>query len=71
MDKILYTDHLSNFLVEELNTRIEQIENKLQILKSQIDAIMSLESQYDDEYYQAGMAFVQQMTKVADLLTLE
>ncbi len=71
VDKILYTDHLSNFLVEELNTRIEQIENKLQILKSQIDAIMSLENQYDDEYYQAGMAFIQQMTKVADLLTLE
>ena len=68
VDKILFTDKLSPFLVEELNARVNQIEQQLETLASQISAIESLSSQFDDEYYQAGMEFIKRMKTFADLL---
>ena len=32
---------------------------------------MSLENSYDDEYYRAGMDFIQRMTQFSDILSLE
>ena len=71
VDKILFTDKLSPFLVDELNARVNQIEQQLETLTSQISAIESLSSKFDDEYYQAGMDFIQRMKTFADLLTQE
>ena len=68
MDKILFTDKLSPYLVEELNARVNQIEQQLETLASQISAIESLSNQFDDEYYQAGMEFIKRMKTFADLL---
>jgi len=60
VDKLLFTDNLNHYLVEELNSRIEQIEKTLLTLQSQIEAIMSLNSSYDDEYYRAGIDFLKE-----------
>ena len=68
VDKILFTDKLSSYLVDELNVRVNQIEQQLETLASQISAIESLSSAYDDAYYQAGMDFIQRMKTFADLL---
>ncbi|MBO4632962.1 MAG: recombinase family protein, partial [Lentisphaeria bacterium] len=68
VDKILFTDKLSPYLVEELNTRVNQIEQQLETLASQIAAIESLSSKFDDEYYQTGMEFIKRMKTFADLL---
>ena len=69
MDKILFTDKLSPFLVEELNARVNQIEQQLETLTSQISAIESLSGKFDDEYYQAEIEFVKRMKTFADLLS--
>ena len=71
VDKILFTDNLNHYIVDELNKRISDIEQKLELLQSQIDSIMSLENSFDDEYYRAGMDFIQRMTQFSDILSLE
>lgn len=70
VDKILYTDSLSPLIVSSLNDRAEQIEQKLEMVKSQITALESLRVTEDD-YWTAGIEFLKKLRTLARIIRKE
>ena len=70
VDKILYTDSLSPLIVSSLNDRAEQIEQKIEMVKSQITALESLRVTEDD-YWTAGIEFLKKLRTLARIIRKE
>lgn len=67
IDQII-SGRFNDFIVEEMNKRVEGIARDLATLNVKIASLEKLSSDYDDEYYGIGLAFIGLLTNLSSLL---